>query len=892
MATRTFIINGTSFPCDVADGRTLLEVLREDAGLTGSKQGCDMGTCGSCTVLVDGRPRLSCLTLAASVEGRSIMTVEGLAEHHSKGMALQEAFGQCGAAQCGICTPGMLISSAALLDRVSHPSREQIMGALAGNLCRCTGYGPILDAVEVAAGTREASEHSIVNIRAREMSNGTAIYGDDFKLPGMLVGKILRSPHARARILSINTSSARSLPGVCAVATIADFPRGEDGRAIRYGIIPWAADETALADGEVVFVGQEVAAVAADDEATALAALALIVVTYKALPHVMDAVDALKPDAPRVHTLDPRKGQPLRSNIFKEVVLPDFGDVDGAFARPDVIIEKGTFRYPGSNHTAIETHSATAVWDEAGLHLFSSTQVPHYLRSAAALVMGEPIGRVRVTQMKTGGGFGGKSDIGAFEIIVCLLSKMTQCPVKLTLTREEVFYFHRGRHTTIVKMRIAVNRDGNVVGVESDVVLDGGAFASYGPITPYYLLQLLGGPIKIGAYRARSRRVYTNKPPQGPKRGHGTPQPRFAFEMLLDRAAHRLGIDPIEIRRRGAIRAGEFTVNGFPVPSSGILECLTRVEEASGWKLRHRLPSGWGLGVATGMYISGTAGAIHGSVDDDQSNVEIRVEKDGTLVVSTQASEIGQGLDTMLAVIVEGITEISCEQIRVVTGDTALGPKDLGAYSSRGAFMLGTACVRAAEAFVRARLSGEALSSVTGTFHTINPEHDPNVPSYRGDMIGASPTYSMTAYAALVHVDCETGVVTVERIWVAHDCGRAVNPDAVHGQIHGCASMADSEARFECLTHDLETGLPEQPNLLEYLIATVLDAPAVESFIVETDDPMSPHSAKEAGEGPLLPGPSAIGNAIFAAVGAVPTELPFTPERVLAAINALDEEER
>ncbi|OGL72340.1 hypothetical protein A3D69_02310 [Candidatus Uhrbacteria bacterium RIFCSPHIGHO2_02_FULL_54_11] len=892
MTKRSFTINGSPSSFDVPDGRTLLELLREDAGLTGTKQGCDMGTCGSCTVLRDGQPILACLTLVASVEGREIVTVEGLAEQCPKGQALQEAFGKCGAAQCGACTPGMLMSSSALLLRAPEPSRVEIAEALAGNLCRCTGYGPIFDAVEVASGTREPPENPIVNIRAPEMSDGSAVYGDDLHLSGTLVGKILRSPHAHARILSIDTSVALTLPGVRAVVTIADFKKGEDGRAIRYGIIPWAGDETALAEGEVVFVGQEVVAVAADDEATALTALNLIVVEYEVLPHVVDALQALKPGAPLVHTLDPRKGCPLRNNVFKEVILPDFGDVDGAFARSDVVIEEDTFVYPGSNHVAIETHSATAFWDKDGLRLFSSTQVPHYLRLTAGLVMGEPIERVRVTQTKTGGGFGGKSDIGPFEMIVCLLSKLAGAPVKITLTREEVFYLHRGRHTTVIKMRIAVDHEGNVVGVESDVVLDGGAFASFGPITPYYLLQLLGGPVKIGAYRARSVRVYTNKPPQGPKRGHGTPQPRFAFEMLLDRASRRLGIDPMEIRRQGAIASGEFTVNGFPVPSSGILECLKKVEQASSWHLRDRLPPGYGLGVAVGMYISGTAGAIHGSDDDDQSNVAIRMEADGTLVVSTQASEIGQGIDTMLAVLASDVTEVPRDRIRVITGDTALGPKDLGAYSSRGTIMLGTACVRAGEAFVKARTSGEELPNVTGTFMTITPERDPRVEGYRGDMIGASPTYSMTAYVALVHVDGETGVVTVKKIWVAHDCGRAVNPDAVHGQVQGCASMADSEARFECLTYDEEMGLPHQPHLLGHLITTALDAPNVVSFIVETEDHMSPHGAKEAGEGPLLPGPPAIGNAILAAIGTAPTELPFTPERVLEALDRLNKEGR
>ncbi|MBI1908523.1 molybdopterin-dependent oxidoreductase, partial [Candidatus Uhrbacteria bacterium] len=503
---------------------------------------------------------------------------------------------------------------------------------------------------------------------------------------------------------------------------------------------------------------------------------------------------------------------------------------------------------------------------------------------ALAHVLGVAEENVRVTQLKKGGAFGGDSDISEIDLCAAKLAQVTERPVKMQYTREEVFTFHRGRHTTSIQMRLAMDAGGRVLGVESDILLDGGAFASFGPITVYYLLQLLGAPVKIGAYRARSRRIYTNKPPQGPKRGHGTPQPRFAFETLLDAAAARLGLDPLDVRRRGAIAAGEEMVNGFHVPSSGILECLRVVEEASGWKSRHELPHGFGLGCAVGAYISGTAGAILGQRDDAQSNVTMTVKEDGQLYISSQANDIGQGLEMMLILLAEGETGIARERIIVTTGDTAHGPVDLGAYSSRCAFMLGTAAVNAAREIRRELDRGVRTPTCTGTYFTIPVKAGGH--EYRGNTIGASPTYSMTAVVALVFVDDETGEVRVDHVWAAHDCGKPINPSAVHGQIQGSVSMGDSEARFECMTYNSQ-GLLEQPNLLLHGISTALDGPEITSFIVETQDPMSPHGAKEAGEGPLLPVAPAIGNAIAHATGgAVVREMPFTGTRVLTAIRA------
>ena len=423
---------------------------------------------------------------------------------------------------------------------------------------------------------------------------------------------------------------------------------------------------------------------------------------------------------------------------------------------------------------------------------------------------------------------------------------------------------------------------GTILAVENDALMDGGAFASFGPITPYYLMQLLGGPIKIGAYRARARRVYTNKPPQGPKRGHGTPQPRFAFEMMLNEAANTLSIDPVLIRRMNAIKAGDTTINGFVVPSSGIKDCLDAVERVSKFQTLHgKLTNGWGIGIATGMYISGTGHPIDAS-EQKQSEVELERLPDGTFIIRSCANDIGQGLGETVRRIAARRLNVDPKFVAIMLGDTALGPIDLGAYFSRGTFMLGTAVRRAADGMLTRMNNGEEHPKVMGSFTTIHVTGG----DYPGSTIGASPTYSMTAVVALVKVVKQTGRVQTHRLWIAHDCGVAVNPIAVEGQIEGSGSMGDSEARFEEILYDERKGLQLGTNLLGHPIATSMDGPEIESIIISSVDPMSPHGAKEAGEGPLLPVASAIGSAIFNAVGVWPCEVPFKSDRILELIRS------
>lgn len=920
-------INGQQHIVGAPSHWTLLEVLRYRLGLTGSKQGCDKGDCGACTVLIDGQPQLACCVVAGTVTGE-ITTIEGLADPTGP-TDVQRAFDVLGALQCGFCQPGMLLSAAALLEEEPDPSRDQIREALSGNLCRCTGYTKILDAVELAAKARKGDPEAkrltsndvpmaygppaegfrAIGARARKADSirkatGEEVFTDDLTLPGMLHAKLLRSPHAHARILSIDTSAAEALPGVLGVMVGSELPKA-------YCVIPWTPDETALCVDKVRFVGDPLACVAAVDEDTANAALDLIQVEYEVLGAVLDPKTALDEGTPLVHDTD-WKGRTRRSNLCKKVEL-EFGDVDAQLEAAAARV-KDTWEYAGSTHAPIEPHCAIARWDGDGnLTLWSSTQVPHYLHRTLADVLEVPQHAIRVIQPTVGGAFGGKSEPFDLELCVAHLARKTGRAVKLLYTREELFYSHRGRHPITLNMELAADAEGRLLAVDSDALLDGGAYHSFGLITTYYAGQLLTGPVDMATYRFNSRRVYTNKPPCGPKRGHGSVQPRFAFETALDELGEKLGIDPIEIRRVNALTNGSTTVNGQFVPSTGLNECLDVVARESRWAERHgKLPYGHGLGVACSMYISGTAYPIYPN-DMPQSGVTVRTDRSGRLTVMCGVSEIGQGCDGMLATVISEETGVPPERISVVSGDSVLAPVDLGAYSSRITLMAGNAAMEAgrrlqAKLLAAAQKRWESPAKVgRGYLYDANDpgrqvditqaliwaEEDEGCPvvasggfrtsklggDYRGGSIGASPAYSTTAHVAEAHVDPKTGVIHVSKIWAAHDCGRAVNPTLVEGQIEGSVYMGWCEAMFEHQAFR-DNGLHIGPSLLDYPIATSVETPEIFAHIVETVDPKGPYGAKEAGEGPLHPAIPAIANAVYDAIGVRLRTMPFTPERV------------
>ena len=746
-------------------------------------------------------------------------------------------------------------------------------------------------------------------VDAVDRMRGIARYTDDLKLPGMLHGKILRSPHPHARIVSIDAHRALNMPGVFGVVTGKDFP-------IPYGVIPWTPDENALGLDKVCHVGDGVAAVAAIDEDTANEALDAIRVEYQPLRALFDPEEALAATDVQINPYS------KSGNLSKHVEL-DFGDVEGGMAEAALVVEDEYF-FEGTTHTAIEPHCALANMETSGvLTVWSATQVSHYLHRELAKVLEMPASRIRVIQPPLGGAFGGKSEPFDLEFCVAKLAMMTGRPVKILYTREEVFYSHRGRHPMKMRYRTGFKADGTITAVAGKTIIDGGAYSSFGLVTTYYSGQLLCAPYRFPAYRFDSWRAYTNKPACGPKRGHGSVQPRFAIECQLDKAAEKLGIDPIELRRRNDIGAESTTVNEMRVGSNGFLECLRRVEEASDWKNRYGLlPYGRGLGVAGSTYISGTNYPVYPN-KMPQAAVQVTLDRSGRARVFSGANDIGQGSNTMLAVIVAEELGMELADIRVLSADSDLCPVDLGAYSSRITLMVGNACMAAARELagkVRASVAkrwevpvkrvtliegraqdledpekqiplseafamGETdhgLLAATGNYDTPKDRHG----SYRGGTIGASPAYSFTAHVAEVDVDPETGIVNVTRVWVAHDCGKALSPRIVEGQIEGSVYMGFAEAIME--VHGVDprhNGVHAGPSLLDYRIPTFPDTPEIHAMIVEAADAEGPYGAKEAGEGPLHPIIPAISNAIFDAVGVRMNATPFSPARVLAAIE-------
>jgi len=735
---------------------------------------------------------------------------------------------------------------------------------------------------------------------------GQAIYTDDIQLPRMLHCKLVRSPHAHARILKIEKAMALEQPGVVSVITGQDLPT-------MYGIIPWTQDEYPLALEKARFVGDAVAAVAATSEKAAEAGAAALEVFYEPLVPILSCKDA-KEQTDNIVNEKARRG-----NVSKHVDLA-FGDIDAALTASH-LVSKQDYYFANTTHAPIEPHCAVAQMDTRGLlTVWSSTQVPHYLHKSLARVLDIPENRIRVIQPFLGGAFGGKSEPFDLEFAVAKLAIETGRPVKCLYTREEVFYSHRGRHPMDMRFETGVDKEGRITAVRSNIDLDGGAYSSFGLVTAYYAGQLLTAPYQMPTYAFDATRWFTNKPACGPKRGHGSVQPRFAFECQLDEIAHQLSIDPIELRRRNFIGEYTETVNGQRITSNGFLECLDAAERASGWADKYgKLPRGRGIGIAGSMYISGTNYPIYPN-DMPQSAVQIRIDRSGRVAIHCGASDIGQGSDSMLASIVSEILGVELDSVLVVSSDTDLCPVDLGAYSSRITFMCGNAAIDGCHKLQReiagavaeewecspgevqfgsgrVYFSKDTSKSISfrdavwlgeakhGTLGAVGSYNTPKLGGdYRGGTIGASPAYSFTVHIAEVEVDSETGIVEVDKIWVAHDCGRAINPLIVEGQMEGSAYMGYAEAIMEEQAYD-DAGRHIGPSLLDYRIPTTLDTPELESLIVESVDPEGPFGAKEAGEGPLHTSIPAIGNAIFDAVGVRLRRIPFYPMDVLRALR-------
>lgn len=736
---------------------------------------------------------------------------------------------------------------------------------------------------------------------------GEARYTDDLSLPGMLIARPLRAVHAHARIRSVDTSRAAALPGVQAVLTGSDLP-------ISYGILPVSQDEHALATDRVRYVGEPVAIVAARDEETAERAVRLITVDYEPLPPVRSIEDALNPDGPLLH------GEGTGQNVHKVVAL-EFGNTDEGFAAADYIRED-VFGYGGNTHAPIEQPATLAALGGDGrLTVWSATQVPHYLHRALARVLELPAARIRVVAPPVGGGFGAKTDILPHEIAAAKLALVTGRPVKITLTREEVFHSHRGRHPVRMWVRTGFRRDGRITAMHFRSFLDGGAYGSYGVASTYYTGALQTTTYQIPHYKFEGVRVFTTKPPCGPKRGHGTPQPRFAIERHLDAAAADLGLDPVEIRLANLVKPFTKTVNHLRITSCGLDECVRQVVTASGYAgKRGRLPAGQGIGFALGSYLSGAGLPIYWN-DMPQSQVHITVDRGGGVTVFSGATDIGQGSTATLAAIVAETLGISPDDLAMVTADTDLTPVDLGSYSSRVTFMAGNAALQAAQRIARLIAEGaaarigapagqlvlrdgrlsvrgdparslswpEAVRAATAQGGALTAAGTYRAPAlagpYQGSGVGISPAYSYSAAVAQVTADPETGEVTVGDVWLAHDIGRSINPVLVAGQVEGGVVMAIGEALMEEQRFRPQ-GTHRGPSLLDYKIPGILDVPRVHTLLIETVDPEGPFGAKEVGQGPLLPVVPAVAAAIEDALGIAVREVPVTADRILKALRS------
>jgi 4-hydroxybenzoyl-CoA reductase subunit alpha len=744
-----------------------------------------------------------------------------------------------------------------------------------------------------------------------EKVSGRAKYTADLVTPGMLAGRIYRSPYAHGEIVAVDVSEAAKLPGVKAIVTGADCER-------TFGVLPIARSEHPLARDKVRYRGEPVAAVAAVDDATARKAISLIKLTVRELPAYFTAQAALAPDAVTLHARKPR-------NVERDVLF-ELGSVERGFAEADLVRE-GTYNCAEVCQNQMEMHAAVADYDPGRdrMTVHASTQVPYYVHLMLSQILGMDMSRIRVLKPHVGGGFGARTETLNIELIAALLARKVGGAVRMVVNREETFITHRGRPETDIRLKIGMRQDGRIIAVECECDQRGGAHSGYGVVTILYSGSMLYAIYDLHNVKYVGRRVLTNTPPCGAFRGHGTVDVRFAFESLLDQMAGELGLDPFAVRRANLLSAPTFTDNDMMVNSYGLPECLDWVERESGWRARKgKLPQGngvrKGLGMACSHYISGASKPVNWT-GEPHATVKIKLDFDGSVVVLSGAAEIGQGSSTILVQTVAEVLGLDLSRVRAVTGDSEVVPKDNGSYSSRVTFMVGNAAIDAAQNLKRVLINAaarkldakpeeieclgelyragvqdqgltfsevvtEALKdtgtiTVTGNYSTIPESHGGK--KYRGAAIGGTMGYSYSAQVVEVSIDEETGVVTVDKVWVAHDCGKALNRLTVEGQVQGSVWMGMGQAMSEEAAY--HEGLMLTANMLDYRVPTIQDSPPIEVGIVESNDPHGPFGAKEAGEGSLAAFLPALTNAIADATGMRFNDLPVTPDRVFAAIE-------
>jgi aldehyde oxidoreductase len=899
-----FIVNGSSMQVD-RSARRLSDVLRDDLGLTATKVGCDAGDCGACTVLLDGEPVSACMTPVGRLAGRQVETLEGL-DASGEVKALQGAFLAHGAAQCGICTPAMLVAAAALLRVTSTPTEHQVMDALGGVLCRCTGYRKIIAAV-MGAQTTEAAPppppvgkavgHRALRVDGEPKVNGTDVFGADEAPDGALTIRIVRSPHHRASFrLGDLTAFVATTPGVEAVLTAADV----DGRN-RFGVIPATADQPVFAEEHVRFRGEAIAMVVGEPAPMAALDLTTFPVIWNELPPLMSIDDAQADEAPRIH--EAREGNILiRGNVRR-------GDVDDAFAAAEVDVE-GVFETGFIEHAYIEPEAGHAERIGDRVEVQVTTQSPHMDRVELEAILGLSEGAVRIKPTAIGGGFGSKLDLSVQPYLALAAWKLGR-PVRLTYTRPESMMSTTKRHPSRLHARIGATRDGRLTAMDFTGEFNTGAYASWGPTVANRVPVHAGGPYVYDAYRARTVAVHTNGPPAGAFRGFGVPQSTIAQECLFDELADAVGVDRLEFRHVNALTAGVPTVTG-QVFSSGVgyRDCLEALRPHRERALAEAAAANAASALTRrGVGLAGMWYGCGNTAMPNPSTIKVGLRRDGCVVLYQGAVDMGQGANTVMTQICADALGVDMSRIVTLGADTDTTPDAGKSSASRQTFISGNATYVAATA-LRERLlllagaSDEAhlelddphmvvhdrgettrvdLGSLDADGNDLvavtSATYDP--PTTALDEDGQGEPYAQFGYGAHMaelEVDLELGTVHLRRITAAHDVGRAVNPTLVEGQIEGGVAQGIGMALME----EYIPGRNE--NLHDYLIPTIGDVPEVVSILVESGDPVGPYGAKGIGEHSLIPTAPAILNAIRDAVGAGVRRLPATPDRVLAAI--------
>jgi xanthine dehydrogenase molybdenum-binding subunit len=903
MSRLQMTVNGKPVDLDVPESRYLSEVLRKDLQLTGTKIGCNEAECGICSVLVDGTPVVSCVYPAFKANGTRVETIESLSQDGEL-HALQQAFLDHGAVQCGICTPGVIMTAKGLIDEKKAAgeqlTEEHIAVALKDTFCRCTGYRSITRAILQASGQDSpplipVSKHAgqsigkpMPNLQAREKITGEARFTDDYRFPGMLHARTKRANIPHARILSIETSAARALPGVHAVMTHEDVP----GRNL-HGV--FIKDWPVLCGDKVRYAGDAVAIVAADTEEIAAAALNLIEVDYEELPVVSDAIEAAKPDSPLVH--DDRAD----GNLLKHIKV-NKGDIAAGFAEADTIIDR-TYRTPATEHLFLEPEcsigvparyspddfggvcDAAAARGETARHdkttIYVGSQIPYGDRDQAAASLGVEPESVRVVATLMGGGFGGKEDITG-QIHVALLAEKTQRPVKMLYSRQESLLVHPKRHATVIRIRTGATRDGKLTAVEATLYGDGGAYASLSEKVLTRASTHAAGPYDVPNVKVDCFAMYTNNAPSGAFRGFGVTQSCFAVESNMDILAEELELDAVEIRRMNALDVGSVTSTGQVMrESAGLNECIDLVErDLRGDDFRWTWEEGnrrfaWGLAVA--YKNTGLGG---GAPDKASAEVEVWLdpEQGTTAEVRISSAEMGQGLPAVLAACAAEELGIEASAVNVLLGDTDYCPDGGPTTASRQTFVSGNA-VRLAAADAARQLEGAKPGANFIARHEYHaPETQPL--GSGGDMHVA---FSFCAQAALCEIDMDTGEVSVREIIAAHDVGRAINPLTLQGQIEGGIVMCVGYTLTEHYIQ--EDGIPWTDVLARYKIPNITHTPTITNHLVEHKVAAGPYGAKGVGELPSIPTSAAITNAIYRATGVRMRSLPVDQDELLRAMR-------